>query len=142
VNDGRTIHTKDRNAAGRYFVLASNDRFFLSIEAHHGTLAPELRLRTIYPRYLMPEASTTDGLTRQPFRDGSPYANEDLFSAGTPELAARCTRDGATPGMCLSERRIDGADLTFRFPRQWLTQWRELAGAIDRLGKQLHGARS
>ena len=25
VNDGRTIHTKDRNAAGKYFVLASDD---------------------------------------------------------------------------------------------------------------------
>lgn len=119
------------------------DRIFLSIAAHHDALAPELRLRTIYPRYLMPEASAaSDGLTQQAFRDGSPYANEDLFSASAPELSARCTRDGATPGMCLSERRIDGADLTFRFPRQWLAQWREVAGAIDQLAKQLHGPRS
>jgi len=119
------------------------DRIFLSIAAHHDALAPEQRLRTIYPRYLAPEpAAATDGLTVQPFRDGSPYANEDLVSAGAPELVARCSRDGATPGMCLSERRIDGADLTFRFPRQWLTQWREVAGAIDQLTKQLHGPRS
>ena len=52
------------------------------------------------------------------FANGSPYSNEDLFFANTPNLSARCTRDAATPGMCLSERRIDGADLTFRFPRE------------------------
>ncbi|KIZ45665.1 MULTISPECIES: hypothetical protein [Rhodopseudomonas] len=115
------------------------DRIFLSIEAHHDALSPETRLRTIYPRYLAEDnAPATDGLTQQAFRDGSPYANEDLFTATAPELTARCTRDGATPGMCLSENRIGGADLIFRFPRQWLTQWRGVAGAIDRLSRQLH----
>ena len=44
---------------------------------------------------------------------------EDLFAASAPAMVARCTRDAATPGMCLSERRVDGADLTFRFPRKW-----------------------
>jgi hypothetical protein len=116
------------------------DRIFLSIAAHHDALAPDERLRTIYPRYLTPAASPApDGLTRRGFRDGSPYAGEDLFTATAPELAARCSRDGATPGMCLSERRIDGADLTFRFPRQWLGQWREVATAIERLVGRLHG---
>ena len=67
--------------------------------------------------------------------------NEDLFFASAPSLNARCTRDGATPGMCLSERRIDGADLTFRFPRSWLAQWRDVADAMDRLTAQLHGPR-
>jgi hypothetical protein len=116
------------------------DRIFLSISAHHDTLAPETRVRTIYPRYLE-QASTPgqDGLTMRAFRDGTPYSNEDLFFANTPNLSARCTRDGATPGMCLSERRIDGADLTFRFPRQWLAQWRDVANAMDRLTVQLHG---
>ena len=78
-------------------------------------------------------------LTMRAFRDGSPYANEDLFSADAPGLNARCTRDGLTPGMCLSERRIDGADLTFRFPRSWLSQWRDVANAMDRLTAQLRG---
>ena len=118
------------------------DRIFLSIAAHHDTLAPDTRVRTIYPRYLE-RASTPgqDGLTLRAFRDGTPYSNEDLFFANTPNLSARCTRDGATPGMCLSERRIDGADLTFRFPRNWLAQWRDVANAIDRLTLQLHGPR-
>lgn len=115
------------------------DRIFLSISAHHDTLAPETRVRTIYPRYL--EQTSTpgrDGLTKQAFRDGTPYSNEDLFFGNVPNLSARCTRDGATPGMCLSDRRIDGADLTFRFPRSWLVQWRDVANAMDRLTVQLH----
>jgi len=115
------------------------DRVFLSISAHHDALTPEARLRTIYPRYL--EQTSTpgqDGLTVRAFRDGSPYSNEDLFLANTPGLDARCTRDAATPGMCLSERRVEGADLTFRFPRSWLAQWRDVANAMDRLTVELH----
>jgi hypothetical protein len=116
------------------------DRIFLSIAAHHDTLAPDARVRTIYPRYLEQVSTPVDdGLSMRAFRDGSPYSNEDLFIASAPRLSARCTRDGATPGMCLSERRVDGADLTFRFPRSWLGQWRDVAGAMDRLTVQLHG---
>jgi hypothetical protein len=119
------------------------DRIFLSISAHHDTLAPDTRVRTIYPRYLE-QGSTPgqDGLTMRAFRDGTPYSNEDLFFASTPNLSARCTRDAATPGMCLSERRIDGADLTFRFPRSWLAQWRDVANAMDRLTAQLRGPKA
>jgi hypothetical protein len=114
------------------------DRIFLSISAHHDTLAPDTRMRTIYPRYLEQSTSEQDGLTMHAFRDGTPYSHEDLFFANKPILNARCTRDAATPGMCLSERRIDGADLTFRFPRSWLAQWRDVASAMDRLTLQLH----
>jgi hypothetical protein len=118
------------------------DRIFLSISAHHDTLAPDIRVRTIYPRYFEKASSPAqDGLTVRAFRDGTPYSNEDLFSATAPNMVARCTRDAATPGMCLSERRIDGADLTFRFPRIWLAQWRDVAGAMDRLTAQLRGPR-
>ena len=118
------------------------DRIFLSISAHHDSLAPDIRVRTIYPRYL--EDAVTpgqDGLMMRAFRDGSPYSNEDMFFASAPDINARCTRDAATPGMCLSERRIEGADLTFRFPRSWLEKWREVADAMDRLTLQLRGPR-
>src|SRR6201996_1162884 len=116
------------------------DRIFLSISAHHDAMGPDVRLNTIYPRYLDPGPTAPQaGWTRPAFRDGSPYGNEDLVQADSPALVARCSRDGATPGMCLSERRIGGADLTFRFPRRWLTQWRDVAGAIDRLTLDLHG---
>lgn len=116
------------------------DRIFLSIAAHHDSTAPDTLVRTIYPRYL--DATHTqqpqDGLSMRAFRDGTPYAGEDLFMAQTPALAARCTREAMTPGMCLSERRIGSADLTFRFPRQWLTEWRDVAAAMEQLVQQLH----
>jgi hypothetical protein len=118
------------------------DRIFLSIAAHHDSLAPDIRVRTIYPRYLEQTSTLAqDGLAMRAFREGSPYGSEDLFFSDTPNITARCTRDAATPGMCLSERRVDGADLTFRFPRSWLAQWQEVAQAIDRLTQALRGPR-
>ncbi|MBV8575282.1 MAG: hypothetical protein JOZ58_09640 [Acetobacteraceae bacterium] len=120
----------------------TTDRIFLSIAAHNDSLAPDMRVRTIYPRYLEQASSPgRDGLTMRAFRDGTPYSGEDLFFASTPALTARCTRDAATPGMCLSERRIGGADLTFRFPKAWLSQWQEVANAMDRLTVQLRGTK-
>ena len=119
------------------------DRIFLSIAAHNDELAPDARFNTIYPRYLEQTAPTEeDGLTMRKFRADTPYGSEDLFSATDPGLNARCTRDAATPGMCISERRIGGADLTFRFPRRWLNQWRNVAAAMDRLAGQLRGPKS
>ena len=118
------------------------DRIFLSIASHHDTLAPDMRMHTIYPRYLdQATTSLEDGLAMRAFREGTPYAGEDLFLASTPALTARCTRDAATPGMCLAERRIDGADLTYRFPRSWLAQWRDVAAAMDQLTAQLHAVK-
>jgi hypothetical protein len=116
------------------------DRMFLSIAAHHDALSPEQRTATIYPRYLdQAAAMPEDGLTMRMFRAETPYGSEDFYSAASPALIARCTRDAATPGMCLSERRVGGADLTFRFPRSWLSRWRGVAEAMDRLTAQLRG---
>lgn len=115
------------------------DRIFLSISAHHDATSPDARLRTIYPLYVEPTSRSADGLTVQPFRDYTPYANEDLFLGAAPAVAARCTRAGTTPGMCLSERRIGGADLVFRFPRAWLDDWRTVGNAMDQLTAQLGG---
>jgi hypothetical protein len=118
------------------------DRIFVTIAAHHDTMAPDIRLRTIYPRYFEAAAPPAqDGLATRAFRDGSAYSKEDLFLGKDPELVARCTRDAATPGTCLSERRIDGADLTFRFPRAWLSDWREVGTAMDTLTAQLSSPR-
>jgi len=118
------------------------DVIFLSIAAHGGALAPEERARTIYPRYADATASTNDGLVRRAFRDASPYASEDLFTATSPALVARCSRDGETPGICLSERRIDGADLTFRYPRAWLGDWRGVADAMQRIVDDIYKPRA
>ncbi len=131
---------KHVSAADAEAALQPIDRIFLSISAHHDSLAPDTRAHTIYPRYL--EADSTpreDGLTMRSFREGSPYGGEDLFSSNAPDIIARCTRDAATAGMCLSERRSEGADLIFRFPRSWLAHWREVADAMDRLTRELQG---
>jgi hypothetical protein len=116
------------------------DRIFLSIADHHASLAPEIRAHTIFPRYLDQTTTTVgeDGLAMRTFRESSPYSGEDLFFAGASSFVARCSREAATPGMCLSERRVGGADLTFRFPRSWLAQWHDVAEAMDRLTQQLH----
>ena len=114
------------------------DRLFLSIAVLDPAMAPETRISAIYPRYLDPPTIIPgDGLVMRRFHSDSPYGGEDFFSATDPAFNARCTRDAATPGMCLSERRVEGADLTYRFPRGWLVRWRDLAEAMERLTSHL-----
>jgi hypothetical protein len=40
----------------------------------------------------------------------------------------------------LLERRIGNADVTLRFPRDWLSDWKSVAAGIDRLMARLHPA--
>jgi hypothetical protein len=120
----------------------TNERLFVTIAAL-GTLLPPLeRLRGIYPRYVEVEADAgPDGLAILPFRKGTPYEGEDLiYVSGNPEqFFARCTRDArGVPGSCLHERLIGTAEITLRFSRQWLEDWRRVAAGIDRLLAQLH----
>jgi hypothetical protein len=100
-------------------------------------LPPLERLKGIYPRYLSGNGSVgADGLKLESFRDASPYQGEDLIfdPTATERFLLRCTRQvGPTPAMCLHERRIAGADITIRFPREWLSDWRAVADGIDRL---------
>jgi hypothetical protein len=115
----------------------SVERIFVTISAAGDTLAPAERLRSVYPRYTAATATPGPrGLTVLPFREGTPYQGEDLiYDAATPTFLARCSRNsaGPTPGVCLYERRIEGADLTLRFPRDWLDDWPTVAGSIERL---------
>jgi hypothetical protein len=117
-------------------------RLFVTI-AGLGVLLPPLeRLRTIYPRYIEAKATAgPDGLAILPFRAGTPYEGEDLVYLGSaPEqFFARCTRAGrAVPGTCIHERVVDTAEATLRFPRDWLSDWRNVAAGFDRLIAQLH----
>ena len=41
----------------------------------------------------------------------------------------------------MSERRVGGADLTFRFPRAWLAHWRNVATALDDITIRLRSAK-
>jgi hypothetical protein len=117
-------------------------RLFVTIAGLGAVLPPLERLRTIYPRYIEPQASAgPDGLVILPFRAGTPYAGEDLVYLGTnPEqFFARCTREARSmPGTCIHERALDAAAITLRFPRDWLVDWRNVAAGFDRLVAQLH----
>ena len=120
----------------------TTQRLFVTIAGLGTVLPPAERLRTIYPRYIEAQASAgPDGLAIVPFRAGTPYDGEDLVYVGTnPEqFFARCTRQvGAVRGSCLHERLLDTAEVTLRFPRAWLDDWRRVAAGADRLIAQLH----
>jgi len=92
------------------------------------------------------------GLAVLAFREGTPYRGEDLiyedliyedliyedliYNAAAPErFLVRCSRNGAgpTPGSCLYSRRIGGADIVVRFPRDWLGDWKLISDGIERL---------
>ena len=119
-----------------------NERLFLTIQAADGTLPLLERVQTIYPRYLVPEpVAGPDGLTLRGFRDGTAYQGEELvFEQAAPEhFLARCSKKGViNSGSCLLERRIGNADITIRFPRDWLSDWKSIAAGIDKLMARLH----
>jgi len=121
------------------------ERIFVTIANAGDTLEPAERVINIYPRYVAAEAvAGPDGLAVLPFKDGTPYQGEDLvYDPAAPGFIVRCTRNGAgpTPGTCLYERRIEAADVVVRFPRDWLGDWRNVAGKIDALITRLRPAR-
>jgi hypothetical protein len=121
---------------------SADERLFVTLAGLGAVLPPIERLRTIYPRYIEAQASAgSDGLAILPFRAGTPYEGEDLVYLGSsPEqFFARCTRPArAVPGTCINERVLDGTEITLRFPRDWLGDWRNVAAGFDRLVAQLH----
>jgi hypothetical protein len=124
--------------------LAERDRLFVTIAAATA-MPPVERLKTIYPRYTATEPTPGPaGLAIFAFRDGSPYQGEDVvFDAAAPDkFLARCARtvNPLTPGTCMAERRIGDADLTARFPRDWLENWRDVEAGLDKLVGQLRPA--
>lgn len=122
----------------------TDDRLFVTIAGLGAVLAPAVRLRTIYPRYIEAQATAgPGGLAIVPFRAGTPYEGEDLvYLAEKPEqFFALCSRPNRTlPGTCIQERLLDAAEITLRFPRQWLDDWRNAAAGFDRLLTQLHAS--
>jgi hypothetical protein len=121
----------------------SNDRLFVTIAALGNVLPPAERMRSVYPRYFESRAlPADDGLAVLQFRAGTPYEGEDLiYPADEPEhFFARCTRETVrqVPATCIYERLLDGAEMTLRFPRAWLQDWRGVVAGFDRLASQLH----
>ncbi len=122
----------------------SIERIFVTITAGGSAVPPAERVLTIYPRYTAAESSPGPaGLTVLAFRDGTPYQGEDIiYDAAAPGFLVRCSRSaGPVPGTCLHERWIDTVKLVIRFPRDWLIDWRNVAGSIDRLIGSLRPSR-
>ena len=123
-------------------VANTSDRVFVTIAGRGAVLAPAERLRTIYPRYFATQATAgPDGLAILPFRAGTPYEGEDfVYVADRPEqFFARCTRPiRNVPGTCIHERALGAADISVRFSREWLQNWRGVASGFDRLILELH----
>ena len=119
-----------------------NERLFVTIQSGDGTLPLIERVQNIYSLYLVAAPTAgPNGLTLRGFRDGTPYQGEELaFELQAPEhFLARCSLTGiANSGTCLLERRIGEADITVRFPRDWLADWRRVSAGIDRLLARLH----
>jgi hypothetical protein len=119
----------------------ASDRIFVTIAAAADVMEPSERVRTIYPRYVVSEPiSGPAGLAVLAFRDDTPYRGEDLIydTATAESFVVRCSRDGVTPGTCLLNRRIEGADMTIRFPRDWLEDWTAVMKTMERLIRGLH----
>ena len=131
--------TKETGALRR---SSADDRVFVTIAVRGALLLPVERLRTLYPRYVEAEASAgPDGLAVLAFRAGTPYEGEDLvYVEEKPErFFALCTRAaGAVPGTCMHERSLDSAQITFRFPREWLQDWRRVFAGFDKLLASIH----
>jgi hypothetical protein len=124
----------------------TDDRVFVTIAGLGAVLPPLVRLRTIYPRYIEAEATAgPDGLAIVAFRAGTPYEGEDLvYLAEQPEqFFALCSRPlHSLPGTCIQERSLDAAEITLRFSREWLDDWRKAAAGLDRLVTGLHAGHS
>ena len=123
-------HAADRSA-----------RLFVTIEVSHASMRPAERLKSVYPRYIdAPPESEPGGLTVEAFADGTPYEGEDVIydKAAPDRFLVRCNRARSelTSAMCLYERPFGDAALTFRFPRDWLADWRAVAAGINRLIEQ------
>jgi hypothetical protein len=119
-----------------------NERIFFTIANAHDEMPAAELIKEIYPRYYVQTSSApAEGLTMKPFRDGTPYQGEDLISADSApdDFTARCSRTGiGNQGMCLLQRRIGHADITVRFPRDWLSDWKKVLYGIDRVIARLH----
>jgi len=121
------------------------NRIFVTIAASD-TVDPLQNLQTIYSHYIGTTTTERDGLIIQPFLNDTPYQGEDLIypQAERESMSMRCSRPGLadTPGICLHERHVAGATVTFRFPRAWLSDWRLVETNIGKLLETLQAPAS
>jgi hypothetical protein len=128
---------------GRGGIALAEGRLFVSIMPKESPTDPVARFRTVYLRYVAGEHKPApEGLVLVAFRADSPYRGEDLaYDERTPErFIVRCARSEheLAPATCLYERYAGDANITIRFPRELLSEWRALADGFDQLIANLH----
>lgn len=99
---------------------------------------PQAQFATL-ARFLTPGAwSNPGGLVVRSFKRGSPFETEELYMSlpDGQEFFARCTADMARVGLdegCRAVLKHGGIDIRLRFPRDALTDWRQLSEGVRRL---------
>lgn len=112
---------------------------YFALRPTEGSMSPEFRFRSVYPRVLAEDSRTeAGGIMVRGFKRGYGYDGEELYIARDPErpLAARCLIDESEEASaCLSEfRTADGRlDVSYRFRRDQVAEWREIDAALRRL---------
>lgn len=125
------------DTAHRHAESGMMNRIFVTIAASD-TADPIQNLQAIYTHYIGNTSfEEHDGLIIQPFLNDTPYQGEDLIypQKERETMSMRCSRPGLadTPGICLHERHVGDATVTFRFPRAWLSDWRFVETNIGKL---------
>ena len=117
---------------------ATSDRLFVTIAGLGAVLPPLERLRT-HLSALYREPGERPGRTgsrscrsapARPMRAKTWSISAPIRNNFSPAARGRCR---AVPGTCIHERALDGAEITLRFPRDWLGDWRNVAAGFDRL---------
>jgi hypothetical protein len=113
------------------YMLIREDRFNINEQA---------RLQRIYLNYVVNPTGKPGpfGLTQYTFRDDSGYRREDLFVGQTDKgvVVLRCVRlsqDVPSPSCLRDERLGRNIALSYRFKREHLADWRDIATGVDTL---------
>jgi hypothetical protein len=118
--------------------MPQSSKIFISVSSADQSLDPAERVRLLYARFLTHEVkSTENGLIRRAFKTGTAFENEELVFAAPDgkAFAARCMAaqaSGFLRDTCLSEMRVNGLDVQFRFDPKLLNDWEALTRAIQR----------
>lgn len=113
---------------------------YLTIHLDRASMSEADKLSRVYLDYVLERQGQPGpfGLRQYRFREDTGYRNEDLF-VGTSEkgpVVMRCvqaSREVSSPS-CLRESLIaPGVALSYRFKREQLPQWREIAAKVDKL---------
>lgn len=125
----------DRSSTENAVPFVPRGQVYISLSPSEDTLDPAKRFAAIYQRFLDQSVlSAPQGLTGRRFLAESGYDGEELFYDPVSPTAyfTRCAAPIADqPSICLRELRLgDKLDITYRFPRDALIQWRRLDQTI------------